>query len=55
MAWTDKHGRPELFMHPDISRGAAGYRTVPSKPGPSAESDRVQADVHHRGGDRRPA
>ncbi|SDY63739.1 hypothetical protein SAMN05661080_04123 [Modestobacter sp. DSM 44400] len=26
MPYTDRHGRPELLMHPDIARGVASYR-----------------------------
>lgn len=26
MTWTDRHGRPEIVMHPDIKRGVASYR-----------------------------
>ena len=28
MTWTDRHGRPEIVMHPDIKRGVASYRVV---------------------------
>ena len=26
MTWTDRHGRPEIVMHPDIKRGVTFYR-----------------------------
>ena len=26
MPYTDRHGRPEILMHPNIARGVASYR-----------------------------
>lgn len=26
MTWTDRHGRPEIVMHPYIKRGVASHR-----------------------------
>ena len=27
MTWTDRHGRPEIAMHPDIKRSVTSYRS----------------------------
>ena len=36
MPYTDRHGRPEILMHPDIARGVASYRleTPPAQQAP---------------------
>ena len=39
MPYTDRHGRPELLMHPDIARGVTPYRvTAPPKAEPEPMS-----------------
>lgn len=42
MTWTDAQGRPELFMHPDIIRGTAGYRIVDDDDDDNAQADEQQ-------------
>lgn len=37
MPYTDRHGRPEIVMHPDIARGLVSYRS--EKPAEQAAPD----------------
>ena len=48
MTWTDRHGRPEIVMHPNIARGVASCRLEtpqaqekPKKPPAKARKSRT--------------
>lgn len=47
MGYTDAQGRPEIVMHPDIVRGAAGYRTTGERLG--GDAARRLPDRHQDG------
>ncbi|MGB7237809.1 MAG: hypothetical protein WBD41_17765 [Rhodococcus sp. (in: high G+C Gram-positive bacteria)] len=45
MGWVDKHGRPELVVHPDILAGKAVYRVAGDQnPPPPTEPTPKQRD-----------
>lgn len=44
MGWVDKHGRPELVVHPDILAGKAVYRVAGDQSPPPAAPTPKQRD-----------
>ena len=44
MPYTDRRGRPEIVMHPDIGRGVASYRReTPAEKAAPDTTDRAAA------------